>query len=125
LTLLGYSISNQLVVLPDLNTAYIVLSAEDLNKFHYQIGDTEDVVNYALSINNINLAALFMERDGIVKVSFRSKGHFSVDQFARDHFDGGGHANASGANCTTTLNETVALFRKLLPSYQFQLKSVY
>jgi len=125
LRLLGYSISNQLVVLPDLNTAYIVLSAEDLNKFHYQIGDTEDVVNYALSINNINLAALFMERDGIVKVSFRSKGHFSVDQFARDHFDGGGHANASGANCTTTLNETVALFRKLLPSYQFQLKSVY
>jgi len=125
LRLLGYSISNQLVVMEEYNTAYIVLSAEDLNNFQYQVGDTEDVVNYALSVKNINLAALFMERDGIVKISFRSKGHFSVDAFARDHFNGGGHRNASGANCSTSLSETVALFRKLLPAYQSQLKSVY
>lgn len=125
LRLLGYSISDQLVVLPEYHTAYIVLSAEDLARFDYQIGDTEDVVNYALSIKDINLAALFMERDGIVKISFRSKGHFSVDKFARNHFDGGGHSNASGANCCTSLTDTVELFRKLLPDYQSQLKSVY
>ncbi|MCK9423173.1 MAG: DHH family phosphoesterase [Bacteroidales bacterium] len=125
LRLLGYAISDQLMVLPDYHTAYIVLTAGDLRRFDYQIGDTEDVVNYALSIKNINLAALFMERDGIVKVSFRSKGHFSVDQFARDHFDGGGHNNASGANCSTSLTETVSLFRELLPRYQSKLKSVY
>ncbi len=125
LRLLGFSISNQLVVLQEYNTAYIVLSADDLNSFNYQIGDTEDVVNYALSIKNINLAALFMERDGLVKISFRSKGHFSVDTFARNHFNGGGHSNASGANCSTSLSDTVALFRELLPRYQSQLKSVY
>ncbi|MEI7981757.1 MAG: DHH family phosphoesterase [Bacteroidota bacterium] len=125
LRLLGFSISSQLVVLPEYHTAYIVLSENDLHRFDYQIGDTEDVVNYALSIKNINLAALFMEREGMVKVSFRSKGHFSVDQFARDHFDGGGHSNASGANCSKSLSETVALFRELLPRYQAKLKSVY
>jgi bifunctional oligoribonuclease and PAP phosphatase NrnA len=125
LRLLGYSISDQLVVLQDFHTAYITLSKADLERFDHQIGDTEGVVNYALSIKDINLAALFMERDGIVKVSFRSKGNFSVNTLAREHFNGGGHRNAAGANCETTLEETVMKFRQILPSYQSQLKSVY
>ncbi len=125
LRLLGYSISDQLVVLHEFHTAYIILTKEDLQRFDHQIGDTEGVVNYALSIKNINLAALFMERDGIVKVSFRSKGNFSVDKLAREYFGGGGHRNAAGANCTTTLNETVLKFKQLLSFYQEKLKSVY
>jgi phosphoesterase RecJ-like protein len=125
LRLLGYSISDQLVVLHEFHTAYIILTKEDLQRFDHQIGDTEGVVNYALSIKNINLAALFMERDGIVKVSFRSKGNFSVDKLAREYFGGGGHRNAAGANCTTTLDETVLKFKQLLSFYQEKLKSVY
>jgi len=125
LRLLGYSISHQLVVLPEFHTAYITLTKSDLDRFHHQIGDTEGIVNYALSIEGINLAALFMERDGIVKISFRSKGNFSVDCLARDHFNGGGHRNAAGANCSTTINETVQLFLKILPQFQSQLNSVY
>ena len=125
LRLLGYSISDQLVVLQEFHTAYITLTKEDLQRFDHQIGDTEGVVNYALSIKDINLAALFMERDGIVKVSFRSKGNFSVDTLARDYFGGGGHRNAAGANCTTPLAETVSKFKQLLSDYQAKLKSVY
>jgi len=125
LRLLGLSVSDNLTVLPAYSTAYIILSAKDLERFDYRIGDTEGVVNYALSIKDINLAALFMERDNMVKVSFRSKGHFSVDKLARDHFNGGGHRNASGANCTTSLEETVLRFRNLLPGYREELKSVY
>lgn len=125
LRLLGYSISDQLVVLPEYHTAYIVLSKADLERFNHQIGDTEGVVNYALSIKDINLAALFMERSGIVKVSFRSKGSFAVNTLAAEHFNGGGHRNAAGADCTTTLEETVLKFKQLLPSYQPMLKSVY
>ncbi len=125
LRLLGFSISDQLVVLPEFHTAFITLSKEDLARFDHQIGDTEGVVNYALSIKDINLAALFMERDGIVKVSFRSKGSFPVNTLAAQHFNGGGHRNAAGANCTTTLEETVSKFRLLLPSFQPMLKSVY
>ena len=125
LRLLGYSISDQLVVLPDYHTAFITLSSADLLKFNHQIGDTEGVVNYALSIKDINLAALFMERDGVVKISFRSKGNFSVDSFAREHFNGGGHRNAAGANCDTSLEDTVLKFRQILPLYQSKLKSIY
>lgn len=125
LRLLGFSISDQLTVLPEFHTAYITLSREDLQRFNHQIGDTEGVVNYALSIKDINLAALFMERDGIVKVSFRSKGNFAVNTLAAAYFNGGGHRNAAGANCTTTLAETVMKFREILPLYQTGLKSVY
>lgn len=125
LRLLGLSVSDNLTVLPEYHAAYITLSKEDLERFNYQIGDTEGVVNYALSIKDINLAALFMERDDIVKVSFRSKGSFSVDKLARDHFGGGGHRNASGANCTTSLAATINKFNILLPLYQEDLKSVY
>jgi bifunctional oligoribonuclease and PAP phosphatase NrnA len=124
LRLLGFSISDHLVVLPDYYTAFITLSQADLDKFNHQIGDTEGIVNYALSMKNINLAALFMERDGAVKVSFRSKGNFSVDKLAREHFNGGGHKNAAGANCDTNLEDTVLKFRKILPGYQDALKSV-
>ncbi|HNY03841.1 MAG TPA: DHH family phosphoesterase [Bacteroidales bacterium] len=125
LRLLGLSVSDRLVVLPDLHTAYITLTRDDLQKYNYQIGDTEGVVNYALSIKDINLAALFIERDGIVKVSFRSKGAFAVNTMASKYFGGGGHRNASGANCTTSLEETVSLFREILPGYREMLKSVY
>jgi len=125
LRLLGFSLSDKLVVLPEYHTAYIYLSAEDLEKFQYQIGDTEGVVNYALSIEGINLAALFSERDNSIRISFRSKGNFSVEQLARDHFFGGGHGNASGATSYLSLNETVGKFRELLPLYQSALTEVY
>jgi phosphoesterase RecJ-like protein len=125
LRLLGYSISDQLTVLPEFHTAYITLTREDLKRFDHQIGDTEGVVNYALSIKDINLAALFMERDDIVKVSFRSKGTFAVNTLASEYFNGGGHRNAAGANCTTSLDETVRKFKEILPLFQSSLKSVY
>ncbi len=125
LRLLGLSLSDRLVVIPEYHTAYITLTREDLVRFNYQIGDTEGVVNYALSIKDINLAALFIERDGIVKVSFRSKGAFAVNTMASEYFGGGGHRNAAGANCTTSLDETVQIFRDILPSYQPNLKVVY
>jgi bifunctional oligoribonuclease and PAP phosphatase NrnA len=127
LRLLGYAISEKLVVLPGYHTAYISLTRQELKQFHHQVGDTEDIVNYALSIEGINLAALFYEREDedIVKVSLRSKGHFSVNDIARTYFEGGGHVNAAGANSKFTLKETVDIFVNLLPTFEKQLMSVY
>ncbi|MBE0648129.1 MAG: DHH family phosphoesterase [Bacteroidales bacterium] len=125
LRLLGYSLSDKLVVLPEYHTAYIWLTSEDLDRFHYRIGDTEGVVNYALSIEGINMAALFSERDNSIRISFRSKGNFSVERIAKDHFDGGGHANASGATSYLSMEETVNRFRNLLPHYRDALSTVY
>ncbi len=125
LRLLGYSISEKLVVLGEFHTAYIYLSKADLDRFNYQIGDTEDVVNYALSIGGVNLAALFSERNGIVRISLRSKGNFSVNDIARKYFNGGGHVNAAGADSYASLEETVRIFVEMLSEYKEKLSSVY
>lgn len=125
LRLLGFSISEKLIVLPEYHTAYIYLSKADLERFNYKIGDTEDIVNYGLSIKDINMAALFCEREGLVKVSLRSKGNFAVNDICKRYFNGGGHANAAGANCHLSLADTVQTFRDLLPLYQEELANVY
>lgn len=125
LRLLGHSLSERLIVLPEYHSAFIYLSAEDLDHYKYRTGDTEGVVDFALSISGINLAALFTERDNSIRISFRSKGNFSVERLARDHFQGGGHTNASGATSYMTLQETVKKFRDLLPEYRQALSEVY
>ena len=125
LRLLGFALSEKLVVLPEFHTAYIALTKEDLDRIDYQGRDTEGELNYALSISGINLAALFSEREGVIRASFRSKGSFKVDALAREHFDGGGHPNAAGAYSYVSMEETVDNFRALLPGYLDQLTTVY
>jgi bifunctional oligoribonuclease and PAP phosphatase NrnA len=115
--LLGFCLSDRLVVLPKYKTAYIWLTQNDLLKFDHQIGDTEGVVNYALSIEGITMAALFTERNDRIRISFRSKGEFSVNEFARKHYEGGGHRNAAGGDSLVDMKETLKTFEELLPAY--------
>ncbi|MCH8319320.1 MAG: bifunctional oligoribonuclease/PAP phosphatase NrnA, partial [Bacteroidetes bacterium] len=81
----------------------------------------EGLVNYATSIDNICFSALFVERENIVKMSFRSTNNFSANEFARKHFDGGGHTNAAGGEFKGGLDEAVDKFIALLPLYKGQL----
>lgn len=120
--LLGRALSN-LKVIEDLNTAYIVLSQKDLNEFHYQRGDTEGFVNYGLSVKGVVFATIFIEseQENIIKMSFRSRGEFCVNTFARNHFEGGGHINAAGGKSDLSLNETVEKFISILPNYKTEL----
>lgn len=126
LQLLGRSLSN-LKVLPEYNTAYITLSQQEKDDFNYEKGDTEGVVNYALSLKGIVFAVIFIEdrEQGIVKISFRSKGSFSVNQFARQYFNGGGHDNAAGGRSDLSLEDTVARFSSLLPNHKSALENSY
>ncbi len=121
LRLLGYCLAEKLTVLKEYGTAFFSLQADELRKFNYKKGDTEGVVNYALSMEGIKLAAFFVERDGIIKVSFRSKGKFDVNLFARKHFNGGGHANAAGGMSELTMDETIIEFLTILPNYKTQI----
>lgn len=117
--LLGCALSN-LKVIPEYKTAYITLSQNELNSFDYKKGDTEGVVNYGLSLEGIVLAAIFIEdkQEGIIKISLRSKGDFSVNELSRAHFNGGGHTNAAGGRSEVSLQETVDKFISILPSYK-------
>lgn len=121
LRLLGYSLSEKMEVFKEYNTAIISLSEEELKRYNSQIGDTEGLVNYALSIKGIRFAAFFREKEKKVRISFRSIGEFSVNEFARNHFDGGGHRNAAGGNSTLSMEKAVEKFKELLPEYKNQL----
>lgn len=121
LKLLGYCL-NKMEVLDEYHTAYISLSEEDQKKYNFQKGDTEGVVNYALSIRGIKFSAFFSEHKGIIKISLRSKGKFDVNKFARTYFSGGGHTNAAGGKSDKNLEATVSDFVKTLPLYKTELQ---
>jgi bifunctional oligoribonuclease and PAP phosphatase NrnA len=111
--------------LEEQKTAIISLSLKDLEQFDYQIGDTEGLVNYPLSMEKVNLSILITERKDQVRLSFRSKGGFSVNDFSRNHFEGGGHFNAAGGNSQLSLKETLAKLIKIIPEYHEQLNYIY
>ncbi len=124
LQLLGCALNN-LKLLPEFNTAYITLSQEELNKHDFKKGDTEGFVNYGLSLKGIVLAVIFIEnhQENIVKISFRSKESFSVNDFARKHYNGGGHTNAAGGRSENGLEQTVEEFITILADYKIALNS--
>lgn len=115
LQLLGRALAN-LKVFAEYKTSYTTLTQQELDTFHYVKGDTEGIVNYGLTIKGILFAAIFIEHkdENIIKISFRSQGDFDVNQFAREHFNGGGHINAAGGKSYQSMRETVAKFEKLL-----------
>lgn len=121
LRLMGFVLSEKLQVLPQYRTAYITLSSDELKKFSSQTGDTEGLVNYGLSIKGVRLSVLISDRRENIKLSFRSLGEFSVNEFARKHFEGGGHKNAAGGQTNLTLDETLKKFLDLLPAYKNEL----
>ena len=120
--LLGIALNN-LHVLPELSTAYITLTQKELDDNNFKKGDTEGFVNYALSMKGIIFAAIFIEnkQESIVKISLRSKGDFSVNDFARNHYTGGGHINAAGGKSSQSLNKTITEFISILPGYKEKL----
>ncbi len=119
--LLGYCLNEKMVVYPEYRAAVISITKEELEQYDFKQGDTEGFVNYPLSINNIVFTAFFIEKQDVVKASFRSKGNFPTNLFARENFNGGGHLNASGGESKLTLQETLEKFTQLLPEFEHQL----
>lgn len=115
LQLLGRALQN-MKVMPEFKTAYITLSQKELDEFNYVKGDTEGIVNYGLTIKGIVFAVILIEHrdENIIKISFRSQGNFDVNQFARDHFNGGGHINAAGGKSNDSLENTVKKLEDLI-----------
>lgn len=121
LRFIGYALSKKLEVLPEYKTAYFVITADELKQFNSRNGDTEGLVNYALSIENITMAAVIIDRPDGIRLSFRSVGDFPVNEIAAKYFEGGGHKNAAGGSSNLSLEETEKKFLELLPQYKEQL----
>lgn len=117
LKLLGYALSEKMVVLPQWHAAYFSLSREELKRFNYRKGDTEGLVNYGLGMEGIDMAAIFVEHEDVVKISFRSKGSVPVNALSKANFSGGGHTNAAGGKWDGNLDQALSRFLEVLPDF--------
>jgi phosphoesterase RecJ-like protein len=121
--LLGYCLHEKMEILNDFATGIISLSKKEMRSFSFKTGDSEGFVNYPLSVKGVRFSAFFVEKEDHIRISFRSKGNFAVNEFAQKYFNGGGHANASGGESFVSLNETVQRFKDLLPLYKSTLQN--
>jgi len=110
----GFCLNEKMEVLPEKKTALIALEGEELRKYKITTGDTEGLVNMPMKIDGIRLVAMIIQRPGIVKVSFRSKGDVDVNLLARSYFNGGGHKNAAGGQSDVNVQETRKNFLEIL-----------
>jgi phosphoesterase RecJ-like protein len=122
LRFIGYALVNRMEVLYEYNTALMYITRADLQRYNIKTGDTEGLVNYLLTIQGIKFGALVIDRDGERKWSFRSKGDFDVNSFARRYFNGGGHVNAAGGGSFDSLEANVTRFKEIIKEYQNQLQ---
>jgi phosphoesterase RecJ-like protein len=118
LRFLGHCLSEKLDVLYEFNTAIISVNKQELEKYDVITGDTEGIVNYALSITGIRLAAFIVERTDKVKLSLRSRGEFPANDICKRYFNGGGHRNAAGGTSTDSLEDVIKQFKLILPEYK-------
>ncbi len=121
LRLLGHAFAEKLLIFHKYRTAIISLTKDDLTRFNYKAGDTEGIVNYPLSIKEINVSILMTEREGLIRLSFRSKGQFAVNQIAQQYFEGGGHRNAAGGNSYLSIEASIEKIKEILPLYEDEL----
>ena len=117
LKLLGIALKN-IEKINSLPYIIITLNQKELDDCRYKKGDTEGFVNYGLNIKGISLSIILIENksENIIKMSFRSKGSFSVNIFAEKYFNGGGHNNAAGGISKDSLVKTKKRLIKLLKS---------
>ncbi|HMK05750.1 MAG TPA: DHH family phosphoesterase [Ferruginibacter sp.] len=120
---IGHVLLNRMEMFYEYNTALISIPQADLIKFNVKTGDTEGLVNYPLSIQGIKLAAVIIDRGEERKSSFRSKGGFDVNTFARKYFNGGGHFNAAGGFNKEPMEEVVEKFKAAIKENVAQLSS--
>lgn len=117
LRLNGYAMLDKFEIFPEHKAALITLTRDEMNRFQYQKGDTEDLVNRPLTIPEITYSVFLREEADYVKVSTRSKGDFPVNLMCKEYFNGGGHLNAAGGEFFGTMEEAVAQFHKLMPLF--------
>jgi len=118
LNFLGHCLKDKLEVFYEYNTAIISVNKQELEQYDVITGDTEGIVNYALSISGIRLAAFIVERTDKVKLSLRSRGEFPANEICKKYFNGGGHRNAAGGTSTDSLDEVINQFKQILPEYK-------
>jgi len=122
--LMGYCLNEKMVIIPEFHVAYISLTREEMARYNFKTGDSEGFVNIPFSVKGIYITALFTEQKDHIRISFRSRGDFAINEFCEKHFDGGGHKNAAGGESKLPLKETIEKFEKLLNLYHNEIENI-
>ena len=117
LRLKAYAVCDKLEIFTEHRGCLITLSKEELDRFNYEKGDTEGLVNEALNIRGMVYSIFMREDPDCIKVSARSKVNFPVSRICSELFNGGGHLQASGGEFHGTLEECRELLIKNLDRY--------
>ncbi len=117
LRLNGFALYEKMQIFPEHKAALITLTRDELNRFQYQKGDTEALVNRPLTIPDVVYSVFLREETDYIKVSTRSKGSFPVNKICEAYYNGGGHLNAAGGEFIGTMEEAVEVLHRLMPEY--------
>ncbi len=124
LKLLGHCLANRMELMSEYQAGIIWLDKDDYKNWSIGRGDTEGIVNYILMVRNMKLAVFISEQQNVTKLSFRSKGNVNVQEICHQHFNGGGHRNASGGQIKGSIEEVLNKVREIIPvtmhAYQLQ-----
>lgn len=123
LRFIGNALLNRMEIFYEYNTAVMCIPKSDIKRYEIKTGDTEGLVNYLQTITGIRLAAIVIDREEERKWSFRSKNNFDVNEFARKHFEGGGHKMAAGGRSSDSLDKTYQHFLTVIKQYETELNS--
>lgn len=119
----GYAISHKLTLYPGHKASLITLTRDELNRFDYQKGDTESLVNVPLQLTDVTYSCFLREEEDYIKVSMRSKGKFPVNRMCAQYFGGGGHLNAAGGEFSGTMEECIKQFEIAIDDFNQYLDS--
>ncbi len=122
LRLIGNTLLNKLQVSARYPVAIMPITRQELEKYDYQDGDLEGLVNIPLSVHHVCVSIQITERKERVKLSFRSKGNIPVNEWAKKWFNGGGHLNAAGGQMDLPLDEVVKKVLETTPLFFEELK---
>ena len=117
LRLKTYALSEKMEIFERWHAAVTTLDSAELERFSYERGDTEGLVNEPLNVRGIYFSFFLRQDEDCVKVSARSIEDFPVSKICEDLYGGGGHIMAAGAEFHGTLEECRRILIEAIPSY--------
>ena len=115
LKLRSFAVCNKMEILDHYPLGIISLTKEELERYNFQKGDTEGLVNVILSVEGVKIGVILIEKGGCIKMSFRSKEQYYVNEFANKYFSGGGHKYAAGGMSELSIDDTINKLKSLIP----------
>lgn len=116
--LMGKMLRDEMVIIPELRASFMVLTKKIQKEYNYSPGDSEGFVNLPLSIEGVDVSALFTEGDEYIRVSLRSLDGFSVNRLSNRFFNGGGHERAAGGRLYIPIEEVPNYFKESLRAFK-------